>query len=432
MSASYKQTETIRLIYVIVGSIIGGLLTEYWLASFCLALVSYIAWQFNKLQQLNKWLESGNPAETPDGDGLWGNITLQIHTLQKRYDKRKVRMDKLIKRFQGIITGLPYATIVLNDKNEIDWANKLSSELLGINISTDRGQRIENLIRLPKVHKTLEKNANKEIEIASPRDTNRKLALQIIPIQSDLKLLIARDISDRVHTNQMRKNFISNASHELRTPLTVISGYLEMIQADNSLSKRLEKPVLTAAEQALRMQHIIEDMLTLSRLENSELNGDSNQELDMPGILNSICDNEIELFSEQTQHILTTDISPTLKIRGAESEIISVCSNLIHNAIRHTPKKTTIHVSWKKQVNNEACLLVEDNGHGIPAEHLSHLTERFYRVDKGRSQNTGGTGLGLAIVQHIAQRHNARLEIKSIIGKGSSFSVCFPIDRVCV
>ena len=430
MSNDYKQVEQTRLLYILVGTIAGGLLTDYWTASLCVSLIAYIIWMSIKLHQFNRWLETGDPNETPNSDGIWESLTNKVHSLKKTGNKRKDRMDKLLRRFQGIITGLPYATIVLNDKNEIDWANSNSKELLGINIKQDRGQRIENLIRLPKVHKILKKNITKEIEIVSPTDQNRELSLQLIPIQSDLKLIIARDISERVHIQQMRKNFIANASHELRTPLTVIAGYLEIIESHPELSDSLKQPVKTANEQALRMQSIIEDLLILSRLENSELNGESNIQLDMPKIIRSICDNEIELLSEQTQHTLEANIDANLTIRGSESEIISVCSNLIHNAIRHTPKGTAVNVTWRKEPTGEACLLVEDNGPGIPSEHLAHLTERFYRVDKGRSQNTGGTGLGLAIVQHIIQRHYGNLEIQSEIGKGSSFIVCFPEDRI--
>ncbi len=430
MSADYQHTEWMRGLYLILGTVFGGLFSGYWLASLCLMLFLYNLWMFYKLRQIHQWLQTGDAKLMPDSDGLWESVTTRIHYLKKHCEKRKLRMDKLLRRFQGIITGLPYATIVLNGKNEIDWANEHSSLLLGINIKTDRGQRIENLIRLPKVHKTLDKNSSKEIEITSPRDNKRQLALLLIPVQADLKLLIARDISERVHIQKMRKNFIANASHELRTPLTVIAGYLEMIQSDKNLPDSLKNSVITASEQALRMQRIIEDLLTLSRLENSELNDKANRELDMRKILTSICNNETELLSEQPHHILTTDLSPHLKIRGAESEIISVCSNLIHNAIRHTPKGTAVKVSWKKELNGEACLTVVDKGSGIPAEHIVHLTERFYRVDKGRSRNKGGTGLGLAIVQHIIQRHNGRLDIQSEVGKGSTFRVCFPLERV--
>ena len=424
-----KQTEWMRWVYILLAALAGGLLTGFWTASLCLALFGYILWMHYKLNQLNKWLETKNAADMPDSDGIWGSLTSKIHYLQKYADKRKRRMKKLLDRFQGIITGLPYATIVLNGKNEIDWANSHATELLNINIKSDRGQNIANLLRLSKVHKILEKNTHKEIEINSPRD-HHQLALQLIPIQSNLKLIIARDISERVQIQQMRKAFIANASHELRTPLTVISGYLEILQSDTDLSDSSKTAVNTAAEQAMRMQRIIEDLLTLSRLENSELNGKSNRELDMPKILKSICADEIELLSEHSHHTFTTDIDDNLSIRGAESEVISVCGNLIHNAIRHTDKGTAIKVSWKKANNGEACLTVQDNGAGIPAEHIAHLTERFYRVDKGRSRDTGGTGLGLAIVQHIIQRHNGRLEIDSEVGKGATFRVCFPVDRV--
>jgi len=241
--------------------------------------------------------------------------------------------------------------------------------------------------------------------------------------------LIARDISERVHLQQMRKNFIANASHELRTPLTVIAGYLEIMQADQTLPKTLMPAVESATTQSTRMQRIIEDLLTLSRLENSELSEDKTEVLDVSEIIKNICDNEKTL--DNNHHSVNLNpLDINLKIKGIQSEIVSVCSNLIHNAFRYTPENSEITVIWKRTAMGEACFCVEDKGQGIAAEHLSHLTERFYRVDKGRSQETGGTGLGLAIVQHIVQRHGGQLDIQSTVGKGSTFTACFPAERV--
>ena len=282
------------------------------------------------------------------------------------------------------------------------------------------------------MHKILEKNSNKEIEVSFPTGDyglERQVAIQIIPVQGDLKLLIARDISERANIYRMRKNFIANASHELRTPLTVIAGYLEIMQEDDKLPDSLQAAVLAAADQSIRMQRIIEDLLTLSRLENSELNDNSSSIINVPSVLERICDDETTLITNDT-HSIEKNIDETLKIKGSDAEIISVCSNLIHNSIRHTQDGTKVRVIWEKTEEGEGCLSVIDDGQGIPAEHLIHLTERFYRVDKGRSRDKGGTGLGLAIVQHIIQRHGGKLDIKSDVGKGSVFSVFFPAGRV--
>lgn len=432
MDNSYWSLERWRFALVLFLALLGGMLSGYWFASLSISLITYIAWLLYKLQQLHRWLENGaTNKQLPDNDGIWERISYQVQGLQKKSDKRKRRMANLLKRFQGIITGLPYATVVLNGKNEIDWANNISNEYLNIEIKRDRGQRIDNLIRVPEVQKAFEMDSPIEIEVSLPHNSNRQIALQLIPVEKDLKLLIARDISERENTLQMRKNFIANASHELRTPLTVIAGYLEIMQEDDNVPKHLQTAILSASDQSKRMQSIIEDLLTLSRLENSSLNDKSSTIIDIPSLLLSICEDEKTLIINNT-HTLTTDIDSDLKIKGSAAEITSVCSNLIHNSIRHTLDGTEVTIQWKKSNDGEACLNIIDNGQGIPSEHLIHLTERFYRVDKGRSRDEGGTGLGLAIVQHIIQRHGGKLNIKSKVTKGSTFSACFSKERIVI
>ncbi len=425
--------EVWRIALVIFMSILGGLISAQWLLSLLLCLVVYIAWLLYKLNQLHIWLSKGaKPALLPDSNGIWERVTQKIQLTHKKSDRRKDRMANLLKRLQDIIAGLPYATVVLNGNNEIDWANSLSQEYLNIDIKKDRGQRIDNLIRVPQVHQILAENANKEIEVSFPTDDfglDKQIALQVIPVGGDLKLLIARDTSERNKINRMRKNFIANASHELRTPLTVIAGYLEIMQEDEEFPKQLQPALHASADQSIRMQRIIEDLLTLSRLENSDLNDTTSNIINVPSILERVYKDESTLIVNDS-HKLVKNIDENLKIHGAEAEIISVCSNLVHNAIRHTQDGTMITIEWKLNANNEACLIIKDTGQGIPAEHIAHLTERFYRVDKGRSRETGGTGLGLAIVQHIVQRHNGKFDISSEIGKGSEFKVTFPVSRV--
>ena len=422
----YWGPERWRFLLVIFAGFLGGLLSDYWQGSFILALLAYIAWLLYKLEQLHHWLEKGSSLKNvPDSDSIWERITYHILNTKKKSNIRKQRMSNLLKRFQGIITSLPYATVVLTGNNEIDWANKASAQLLRLNLKTDRGQRIENLFRVPKLHKLLDKNKQKEIEITSPYNDHSKLAIQLIPIEKNLKLLIARDISERVQLQDMRKSFIANASHELRTPLTVIAGYLEIMQADNNLPESLQAAVNFAAEQSSRMQGIIEDLLTLSRLENSELDKEKITDINMAKLIETICENENSL--DNHSHIIIKQLDDSLTIKGIELELASVCTNLIHNAIRYTPAETEINISWQQVNNSEAVFIVADKGDGIAPEHLSHLTERFYRVDKGRSRDSGGTGLGLAIVQHIVQRHGGLLKIESQLGKGSTFRVVFSL-----
>jgi len=433
MDNSYWKVERWRIALVLFIALLMGLFSSEWMMALALSFAGYIAWLLYKLYELHKWLETGASASNfPDSSGIWERITHQIQQTKRKSNRRKKKMSTILKRLQGIIMGLPYATVVLNGHNEIDWTNKISKELLNIDIKVDRGQRIDNLIRLPAVSKLLEKNSKKEIEVSfnsGEFGLEKQIALQIIPVQGDLKLLIARDVSERSNIQKMRKNFIANASHELRTPLTVIAGYLEIMQEDENLPDNLQPAVDSASEQSIRMQRIIEDLLTLSRLENSELNQDSSKIVNVPSILRQICADEKTLI-ENDSHTIESDIDKDLKIKGSDAEILSVCSNLVHNAVRHTQDGTTIQVQWQRNQNQEACLTVKDNGQGIPAEHIAHLTERFYRVDKGRSRDKGGTGLGLAIVQHIVQRHGGSLIINSEVGKGSEFIGCFPKNRV--
>ena len=429
------KIERWRLMLVAFIAIIGGALSGHWLISLVFALVGYIGWSLYKLNQLHTWLNKGaKPSLLPDSNGLWERITQQVQVTHKKSDRRKERMANLLKLQQGIITGLPYATVVLNENNEIDWANELSKDYLHIDIKKDRGQRIDNLIRLPEVHKILENNSSSEIEVslaASDYGLEKQIAIQIISVEKGLKLLIARDISERINIHRMRKNFIANASHELRTPLTVIAGYLEIMQGDENFPENLKLAVNSASDQSIRMQRIIEDLLTLSRLENSELNDNSHNIINVPSVLERICADETSLITNDT-HVISNDIDKNLKLKGSDAEIISVCSNLVHNAVRHTQDGTHVSVKWELTQDKEARLSIIDNGQGIPAEHLAHLTERFYRVDKGRSRDKGGTGLGLAIVQHIVQRHGGQLIINSNVGLGSEFIVTFPEHRVVV
>jgi len=435
MGNSDWNLEFWRIIAFLFFAFCGGLYTGHWLASLVIVLIVYIAWLLYKLNQLHQWFSTGaKPSSLPNSNGIWESITEQTQLMHRKSNRRKERMSSVLKRSQGIITGLPYATVVLDKNNEIDWANELSYDYLNVDIKNDRGKNIDDLIHLPEVLELLETTTQSEIEVSFSSDDyerKRQFAIQIIPIEEDFKLLIARDVSERDAINQMRKNFIANASHELRTPLTVISGYLEIMQEDESFPEHLQPALLSSSDQSIRMQRIIEDLLMLSRLENSELNDESSSIINMPSILERIYTDENTLISNDS-HRLEKNINASLKLKGSEAELMSVCSNLVHNAIRHTQDGTVVSIEWKLNSTGEACLIIKDTGQGIPAEHIAHLTERFYRVDKGRSRDKGGTGLGLAIVQHIVQRHNGKLDIKSEIGKGSEFRITFPENRVVI
>lgn len=416
-----------RFFLLLVAWLLGGALTGYWLISLILVLLGYSVWIMFQLRELRRWLEAGAPAkDTPDFNGIWEQIVANILSLQKKNVAQKKTIGILLKRNQGIINALPFAAIMINDHNEIEWTNKPARKWFKLKNKIDRGQRLENLLRIPELNEVLAKGSKEEVEITFPPGSDRYLALQVIPIKKGGKLLLARDITERVRLQTMRRTFIANASHELRTPLTVVNGYLEMLQDDERLPEQFHASVDAAAAQSENMKSIIEDLLSLSRLENSSIKDSELEIIDMPAMLKTQCQNTAEELAQQS-HQIEADIDPSLKIRGVPSEIASVCTNLVGNAIRHTPAGTTVKISWQKNDDGMACLSISDNGPGISREHHNRLTERFYRVDKGRSREQGGTGLGLAIVQHIVQRHGGKLEINSEPGQGSTFKACFPI-----
>ncbi len=412
------SVEKRHITFAIVIMLATGLLTGDWLISIAVSLLGYIIWLYYRIFQFYHWIANGSlQHKVPEGGGIWEKIHHQVLQDKHKSNHRKKRMNALLKRSQRILKGFPYAAITLNQNNELDWSNDKAKVLLNI-IKGDRGQCINNLVRSPKLYQLLNAGEHdSEIEIESPKDLSIQLLLKLIIIDTNSKLLIARDITKRNKTLEMRKSFISNASHELRTPLTVISGYLEMVKADEHLAASLSSPINIAYEQTERMQSIIEDLLTLSRLESTDDIQNISVDLNMAKIINHVC----QAFSQAVIVEINTDKT----IVGVETEIISLCTNLIQNAIFYTPVETKIIVRWYADGEHKLCLDVEDFGKGIADKHLPHLTERFYRIDKGRSKEQGGTGLGLAIVSHIAQRHNAQLNIKSKIGSGSTFKVCF-------
>jgi two-component system phosphate regulon sensor histidine kinase PhoR len=368
MKPSILSIEKWRIAIVIFIILIGGLLTDAWLISIALSLFGYIVWMYYKIYQFYTWIINGtSQSNVPDSDGIWDKINYKVLQDKNKSSDRKKRMNALLKRSQSILKGFPYAAIVLNQNNEVDWSNSKSSVLLNI-VKNDRGQRINNLIRSPKLYKLLSANEDgSEIEIESPKDSSTQLVLKIIAIGADSKLLIARDITQRNKTLEMRKSFISNASHELRTPLTVISGYLEMIKEDKNLPKSLSNPIDTSYEQTKRMQNIIEDLLTLSRLESTDDIQDISTSINMEKVINHVC--------QDLNQAVTIEINTDEVIVGVETEIISLCTNLIQNAIFYTPKGTKIIVRWHADGSNKLCLDVQDFGKGIPNKHLAHLTD---------------------------------------------------------
>lgn len=429
MTHDYWKVEIRRLLGVALLGVILGYLSGYWLLSLLVTSCAYIGWVLYKLRQLQLWLASGQPANAmPDSDGAWEQITYLMHRSKQKSKARKKKQREALERLNGVMAALPDATLLLDADHVIQWSNRAAAQLLAIQAPSDWGQRLDNLLRSSEITALLEAGSEAELTLKSPRDDQTTLLAYLLPVQKNLFLLTVRDISQRIHLQETRKAFFANASHELRTPLTVLSGYLELFESEPDLPAQLHIPLQQAREQAERMQHIIRDMLALSKLENDELRKQREELIDAPELLQDIINN----FSDTValgSHTFSQDIDQNLQISGCEVDFISLVTNLIENAIKHTPDQSHISIQWRRSAKGQACLVVEDNGPGIPPQHLGHLTERFYRVDKGRARDKGGTGLGLAIVKHILLNHSGHLDISSEPGC-TRFTACFPPERI--
>ena len=409
-----------------------GLLTQQWVLAVLIPNAAYIVWNLYQFERLERWLQRGaKTSKSPDAGGIWGLVVRHIFRRERTEKKRKKRYKEVLRRFDSVISALPDAAVVLNKNMEIEWSNKKAQELLGIIKDRDTGQAVRNIIRDPDFSHYLDKvKKSKDMECTSPVDPLRDIALRLTPFGKNQHLMTARDTSEQMALQRMRKAFIANASHELRTPLTVVSGYLEIMESAHELPASLRAPIVGAREQAVRMEGIIDDLLTLSRLEGTRLPEKGGNKIDVTTLLTRLVKDVSQTIAAES-HTFQLDVDSALRLKGVETEIESVCTNLIKNAVKHTPSGTVIDVTWGRNGAGQACLTVSDNGQGIPAEHLAHLTERFYRVDVGRSRASGGTGLGLSIVKHIVERHGGTLYISSEEGQGAEFTACFSTKRSC-
>jgi two-component system phosphate regulon sensor histidine kinase PhoR len=400
----------------------------FWLFLFTLV---YALWQQRQLYHLYRWLQKPKKRAPPHEVGVMGGIVRKIDSMRERHHSRKDKLSQYLKRFQKATAVVPDATVVLNRYSEIEWANEASQRLLGLKSPWDVGQRINNLIRHPDFVELM-KLGNKvsgTIEMPSPINPELHLNIRAVPYGEGQRLLVVRDVTRLNRLERMRRDFVANISHELRTPLTVLRGYLEVLEkGEDTDPNTWRRSFKTMGDQVSRMQHLIEDLLMLSRLESRGKKSAETQALvAVPKMLKEIR-REVGMLSGDRQHRIQLEVDTNLWLRGNERELHSAFSNLVINAIRYTPAQGEVVIRWYKR-GDQPCLEVCDTGQGIAAEHIPRLTERFYRVDKGRSSAQGGTGLGLAIVKHVLSHHEAHLEIESELDKGSVFRCLFPTGR---
>lgn len=425
------RTEYKRIFWLVVAMLVIGCLTGYWVLAVLLPCSIYIGWILFQIRIFEHWIRRGTKLKhAPNTNGIWQLIVQHINRSQKRDAQHKAKLKELVRRFDTTISALPYATITLNAQYEIEWANGAAATTLGIEINRDKGQRIDNLLRNPELQKLLHgADHSNSVQMASPVDNNMTLMVSCVSYGEQQNLLTAKDISQILAVEKLRKTFISNASHELRTPVTVISGYLEMIAADADLPLGLDSLVDNAYQQSVRMVTILDDLLSLSKLVEKEgiYSHDSGESIDLVVMVNKLV---ADLGSAEEVHNIEMRLSQPLVIRAIASEVYSLCENLLSNAIKYSAPGSQVIIDW--QFNDRGWLGLQfiDEGEGIAEEDIPRLTERFYRVNAKRDHDVSGTGLGLSIVKHIIENHGGYLYIESRLGYGSTFTVYFPDYRV--
>lgn len=385
------------------------------------AVTALLSWHFWNLLRLSWWLWVDRSMTPPPGRGSWEPLLYGLHQMQLRNKKRRKELGNLIKRFRSGAESLPDAVVLTTEEGTIFWCNGLAQQLLGLRWPDDSGQNILNLLRYPEFSQYVAKQQFGR-PLTLVLNNGRHLEFRVMPYADGQWLMVARDVTQMHQLEGARRNFFANVSHELRTPLTVLQGYLEMMQ-DQALEGPLrDKALHTMREQTSRMEGLVRQLLTLSRIEAAPTLS-MNEKIDVPLMLR-VVEREAQTLSQQKQ-TLTFNVEPGLHVYGNEEQLRSAISNLVYNAVNHTPAGTHITVTWRRLPHGVA-FSVKDTGPGISAEHIPRLTERFYRVDKARSRQTGGSGLGLAIVKHALSHHDARLDIESVPGQGSTFSFILP------
>ena len=422
--------QVVQLLLRIALAAVLGAWIGYPLEAVTVVLLISLVIHLRYLTRLRSWLNTPKQVDLPIADGIWGEVYDGLLNLQKRNRKRKRKLAAILAEFQASTEALPDGAVVLGPNGEIVWFNTAAQALLGLRVQQDVGLRIANLVRKPAFTEYFSRDDySGEVECDSPINADTMLSFRIIPYGNGQRLMIVRDVSDLRRLETARRDFVANASHELRTPLTVLRGYLDVMEPETRRGGSLQdwsSPMSEMRAQAARMEALINDLLKLARLEANIIN--TRQDLlDVPKMLART--QEQAKTMSRGQHRIEFDIEADLRLYGRDSETQSVFTNLVSNAVQYTPPGGIISVRWWRD-DGGAHFSVADTGIGIAEKDLPRLTERFYRVDTGRSRATGGTGLGLSIVKHALEHLDGKLSIESEIGVGTTFTCSFPIHRV--
>ena len=426
MRKQWKAELNQFLLLILIGGVCGWALGyPGWTIAVVVSL--YSLWMLQRLKDLVLWVDANDASEAPESSGLWGELFDTLNIQKKQSRKAKADLEEILIRAQQSMDAIEEAVIVTNQAGVIQWCNKRAQEMVGLRLGTDIHNPLTNLIRDPRFVRFFNRaNFDQAVEIPSPNNPQKTLQFNVTVFGDRRdRLLIGRDVTRLNNLEQMRKDFVANVSHELRTPLTVIKGYLETFldSLDPVQQKALYRGLDQMNQQADRMEMLVADLLLLSKLETNDTEK-TVATVNVPRLLRQVF-NDAQAVNDEKQHQIELDADQQLYLLGIENELRSAFSNLVINAVKYTPEKGRISIRWW-QDQKGAHLAVKDTGIGIDSQHIPRLTERFYRADPSRHSRTGGTGLGLAIVKHVLIHHDARLEIKSELLKGSEFICHFP------
>jgi two-component system phosphate regulon sensor histidine kinase PhoR len=410
----------------------GNLAIQLLLLGIVVGLVFHVMAQIRQRNALATWLDNPELNDIPDGSGAWHGIFSRLQNLRKKEEKDSIALSRSLDRFRQAAQALPDGIILLNEQTQIEWLNTAACRHFALDPVRDIGTLVGQLIRHSEFHGQLavfRHGSPVEPVLLRIGANGQERALSVMPIPFAIggTLLHSHDVTERMRAETIHRDFIANVSHELRTPLTVITGFIEQFNSDEPPAGKAARTFLgLMAEQTTRMNRLVTDLLTLSRLENSA-QPPREEIVDIPALLESLRTEALALSAGK--HEIGVAETAAGKLRGSADELRSAFGNLVFNAVRYTPAGGKITLAWRR-VDGAPTFSVADKGIGILAEHIPRLTERFYRVDKGRSTTSGGTGLGLAIVKHVLARHGGTLHIQSTPGQGSTFSAELPADRI--
>ena len=414
----WKEFRKVTL-YFIAALGIGAVFGQVLLAVAVAAVLVVVYWLY-QLRRVSDWMRRPD-VEPPEARGIWGEFFDSIYRLQRSDREERDRLQTAVSYLRNSLAALKDAAVLIGPAANIEWSNEAAQKLLGLQYPRDRGQAIINLLRVPNFSSYFNGGDYSEpLLIESPKDSSVQLQVEVTAFGRGSRLMFVRDVTRERQLEKMRRDFVANVSHELRTPLTVITGYLlTLMDMEIGQQERLRRPLLQMQQQAERMETLLRDLLWLSQIESTE-GREEHRPFDMSDLVAEVREFVLGAYPDR---VIKTSASTRRPILGNYKHVYSAVSNLVINALKYS--KGDVEIDWSER-DGELCLAVKDSGPGIDARHLPRLTERFYRVDKSRSQNTGGTGLGLAIVKHVLAGHKARLEIESEVGVGSTFRCIFP------